>query len=108
MRSAVSPRQIESSVSNGVIAAYFWQEELWLVEAWEATPSLEEGVTNPSQEASSSVTSCRRGRAASVLGGLQLREASLEGGQAATGQDDQCQGPGAESCDRWIVLSEWV
>ena len=23
---------------------YFWQEELWLVEAWEATPALEEGV----------------------------------------------------------------
>ena len=99
MRSAVSPRQIESSVSNGVIAAYFSQEELWLVGAWEATPALEEGVTNSSQEVSSSVTFCRRGRAASVLGGLQLRETSLEGGQAAAGQDDQCRGSGAGSCD---------
>ena len=75
LRSAVSPRRIESSVSNGVIAAYFSQGELWLVGAWEATPALEEGVTNSSQEVSSSVTSCRRGELLLSWEGLQLREA---------------------------------
>ena len=57
---------------------YFSQEELWLVEAWGATPALEEGVTNSSQEVSSSVISCRRGRAASVLGVLQLWRQALK------------------------------
>ena len=57
---------------------YFSQEELWLVEAWGAAPAPEEGVTNSSQEVSSSVISFRRGRAASVLGGLQLRRQALK------------------------------
>ena len=108
MRSAVSPRRIESSVSTEVINAVFLAGRAIAGGGLGATPSLEEGVTNSSQEVSSSVISCRRGRAASVLGVLQLREASLEGGQAAAGQDDQCEGSGAGSCDRWIVLSEWV
>ena len=40
-----------------------------------------------------------------LVGRSSTREASLEGGQAAAGRDDQCEGPGAGSCERWIVLS---
>ena len=70
------------------------------MEAWGATPAPEEGVTNSRQEVSSSVISCRRGRAASVLGGLQLRRQALkEARQQLAGQEDQCEGPGAGSWD---------
>ena len=54
-----SNHQIKSNQDR--LLQYFLQEELWLVKAWEATPAREEGVTNSSQEVSSSVTSCRRG-----------------------------------------------
>ena len=50
------------------------------------------------QEVSSSVISYGRGRAAIVLGRSSTSEASHEGGQAAAGQDDQGDGPGAWSC----------
>ena len=56
------------------------------MEAWGATPDPEEGVTNSSQEVSSSVISYGRGRAASLLGGLQLRRQAMEEGRQQLGR----------------------
>ena len=47
------------------------------------------------QEVSSSVISYGRGRAAIILRRSSTSEASHGGGQAAAGQDNQCEGPGA-------------
>ena len=56
------------------------------MEAWGATPDPEEGVTNSNQEVSSSVISYGRGRAASLLGGLQLRRQAMEEGRQQLGR----------------------
>ena len=56
------------------------------MEAWGAAQPPAESVTNSSQEVSSSVISYRRGIAASVLGGLQLRRQALEEGRQQMGR----------------------
>ena len=78
---------------------YFLQEDLLLVEAWGG---------NTSSGGVQLRNILQKGESCFCLERSSTPEASLEGGQAEAGQDDQCQGPGAGSLDRWIVLSEWV
>ena len=68
------------------------------MESWGTAPAPEEGVTISSQEVSSSVISYGRGERCFCLGRSSTLEASLGGGQAADGLDDQCEGSGAGSC----------
>ena len=108
MKPAVSPRQIESSVSNGVIAAVFLAGRAVFGGGLEGNTSSGGGCDHFQSGGVQLRTILKKGESCFCLGRSLTPEASIEGGQTAAGQDDQFQGSGAGSCDRWIGLSEWV
>ena len=106
MRSAVSSRQIESSVSTEVITAVFLAGRAVAGGGLGGNTSSGGGCHQLQSGGVQLRNLLQKGDSCFCLGRSSTSEASLEGGQAAAGQDDQCEGPG--KFHRWIVLSEWV